>query len=102
MTEYIREPQRQIPVSGNYDVAVVGGGVAGIAAALSSARAGAKTVLLERQFALGGLATLGLVTIYLPLCDGCGHQVSFGIAEELLLNGSLMPQTECDGRFSRF
>ena len=84
MTEYIREPQRQIPVSGNYDVAVVGGGVAGIAAALSAARAGAKTVLLERQFALGGLATLGLVTIYLPLCDGCGHQVSFGIAEELL------------------
>ena len=35
MTEYIREPQRQIPVSGNYDVAVVGGGVAGIAAALA-------------------------------------------------------------------
>ena len=84
MTEYIREPQREIPVTGDYDVAVVGGGVAGIAAALSAARAGARTVLLERQYALGGLATLGLVTIYLPLCDGCGHQVSFGIAEELL------------------
>ena len=84
MTEYIREPQRSIPVTGTYDVAVAGGGVAGIAAALSAARAGAQTVLLERQFALGGLATLGLVTIYLPLCDGCGRQVSFGIAEELL------------------
>ncbi|MGN0478673.1 MAG: FAD-dependent oxidoreductase [Hominenteromicrobium sp.] len=69
---------------GTYDVAVVGGGVAGIAAALAAARCGAKTLLIEKQFALGGLATLGLVTIYLPLCDGCGHQVSFGLAEELL------------------
>ena len=33
---------------------------------------------------LGGLATAGIVTIYLPLCDGEGRQVSFGIAEELL------------------
>jgi len=84
MYDYISEPQRNITVAGDYDVAVVGGGVAGIAAALSAARAGARTILLERQFALGGLATLGLVTIYLPLCDGLGHQVSFGIAEELL------------------
>ncbi len=66
------------------DVVVAGGGIAGIAAALSAARAGAKTVLLERGFILGGLATAGLVTIYLPLCDGEGTQVSFGIAEELL------------------
>lgn len=35
------------------------------------------------MFVLGGLATLGLVTIYLPLCDGDGHQVCFGLAEEL-------------------
>ncbi len=33
---------------------------------------------------LGGLGTARLITIYLPLCDGLGHQVSFGIAEELL------------------
>lgn len=67
-----------------YDVAVCGGGFAGISAALSAARQGKKTVLFEKQFMLGGLGTAGIVTIYLPLCDGYGHQVSFGIAEELL------------------
>ncbi len=83
-SEFIQEHARKTPVLTQCDVAVVGGGIAGIAAALSAARAGAKTLLLEQQYALGGLATLGLVTIYLPLCDGMGHQVSFGIAEELL------------------
>jgi len=71
------------PVNYECDVLVVGGGVAGIAAALAAARQGASVLLLEKQFMLGGLATAGLVTIYLPLCDGQGHQVSFGIAEEL-------------------
>jgi len=68
----------------NYEVAVVGGGIAGVAAALASARAGRKTVLLEKTVLLGGLATTGLVYIYLPLCDGNGTQVTFGICEELI------------------
>lgn len=68
-----------------YDVVVAGGGIAGVAAALAAARNGAgKVLLIEKQFSLGGLATLGLVTIYLPLCDGEGHQVTFGMTEELL------------------
>ena len=67
-----------------YDVAVIGGGVAGVAAALAAARRGAKTVLIEKTVAMGGLATNGLVLVYLALCDGLGHQVSFGITEELL------------------
>ena len=71
-------------VEDRYDVAVCGGGIAGIAAALAAARHGAKTVLFERQFMLGGLGTAGLITIYLPICDGYGRQVSFGLAEELL------------------
>ena len=74
----------RINVKDEYDVAVCGGGFAGISAALSAARHGAKVVLFEKQFMLGGLGTAGLVTIFLPLCDGFGHQVSFGIAEELL------------------
>ena len=61
--KYITEPQREIPVSDECDVLVCGGGIAGIAAALAAARNGAKVILLERQFMLGGLATLGLVTI---------------------------------------
>ena len=80
----IEEKAKEIPVAGEYDVAVAGGGIAGVAAALASARQGARTILFERMFLLGGLATAGLVTIYLPLCDGEGHQVSFGLAEELL------------------
>ena len=67
-----------------YEVAVIGGGIAGTAAALQAARSGKKTVLIEKTILLGGLATSGLVYIYLPLCDGNGHQVSFGITEELL------------------
>ena len=66
-----------------YDIAVCGGGFAGISAALAAAREGKKVILFEKEYILGGLGTAGLVTIYLPLCDGMGHQVSFGIAEEL-------------------
>lgn len=65
------------------DVLVCGGGFGGISAALAAARRGKKVILLEKQYILGGLGTAGLITIYLPLCDGCGKQVSFGIAEEL-------------------
>lgn len=68
----------------DYDIAVCGGGFAGISAALAAAREGKKVVLFEKEYMLGGLGTAGLVTIYLPLCDGYGKQVSFGIAEELL------------------
>lgn len=69
----------------DFDVIVCGGGIAGIAAALASAREGASTCLLEKEYCLGGLATLGLIIVYLPLCDGDGVLMSGGIAEELAL-----------------
>lgn len=81
---YFVEPEKKLPIYGSYDTVVVGGGFAGIAAALAAARGGNKVLLCEKMFLLGGLGTSGLVTYYLPLCDGVGHQVSFGIAEELL------------------
>lgn len=66
------------------DVLVVGGGIAGISAAVSAARKGAKTLLVEKQVNLGGLATCGLISWYEPLCDGNGNQVMSGMAEELI------------------
>lgn len=79
---YIEERKR-IKVVSEYDVAVCGGGFGGISAAMAAARGGKKVVLFEKGYVLGGLGTAGIVTIYLPLCDGMGHQVSYGIAEEL-------------------
>ena len=70
-----------------YDVAVIGGGIAGCAAAMQAARLGARTVLVEKTLFPGGLATTGLVNVYLPVCDGLGKQVSSGIAHELLVAG---------------
>lgn len=94
-------------VKEKYDVAVCGGGFAGISAALAAARQGSRVVLFEKQYMLGGLGTAGIVTIYLPLCDGYGHQVSFGIAEELLrlsiLHGAedRYPENWIDGKGTR-
>ena len=84
VNKFITEPGRQLSVSRSAGVLVAGGGIAGIAAAIAAARGGADVVLLEREYCLGGMATLGLVTIYLPLDDGEGNQVIFGIGEELL------------------
>lgn len=77
--------QEFIPVKANYDVIVAGGGVAGAAAAVSAARNGKRVLLLEKTNLLGGLATIGLVNLFVPLCNGRGKQIIFGMAEELLL-----------------
>lgn len=82
---HIIEPERRIAVRRRCGVLVAGGGFAGISAALAAAREGADVCLVEREWQLGGLGTLGLITIFLPLCDGMGHQVIRGIGEELLL-----------------
>ncbi|MBR7103598.1 MAG: FAD-dependent oxidoreductase [Lentisphaeria bacterium] len=68
----------------SYDIAVAGAGVSGITAALAAARMGKKVVLIEKQAITGGLATSGMIIIYLPLCDGKGRQVTFGLAHELM------------------
>lgn len=52
---------RDIPLYDGYDVIVVGGGPAGVTAAVSAAREGAKTLLIEATGALGGMSTMGLV-----------------------------------------
>ena len=67
-----------------YDIIVVGGGIAGCSAALAAKRQGKNVLLIEKLITLGGLATGGHITIYLPLDDGWGNQVISGISEELL------------------
>jgi len=75
MTEFLREPARDLPVLARPDVLVAGGGAAGIAAACAAARAGARTLLVERHGFVGG--TLSAVTLgtlcgaYLVDASGC-------------------------------
>lgn len=73
-----------VPLCGEYDIIVAGGGVAGIAAAVAAARAGKKVLLLEKAVSLGGLATIGLINLFVPMCNGRGVQIIKGMAEEFL------------------
>lgn len=98
----IEEAARSTPVVGEYDVLVVGGGIAGVAAAVAAARNGARACLVERYCGLGGLATAGNVTIWLPLCDGMGTQVVGGLGEDLLrLSVADLPRDYDAARFRR-
>lgn len=81
--DFIRETL-QTPVRGRYDVIVVGGGVAGVSAAMAARREGASVLLLEKSAALGGLATIGLISWYEPICDGQGRRIMGGMPEELM------------------
>jgi FAD-dependent oxidoreductase family protein len=83
----IQEPARQIPVYGEYEVAVLGGGPAGIAAAVAAARAGRRTLLIERYGFLGGMGTAAGVTNFCGLhanVHGKMHRVVQGVASDLL------------------
>jgi hypothetical protein len=83
-----REPANNLPITRDVDVIIVGGGPAGLAAAIASARNGASTVLVERFGYLGGTATASLMACI----NGFRNQVEpdftqtvRGIAEEIVL-----------------
>jgi len=83
----IEEPARRVPVYGEYEVVVLGGGPAGIAAAVAAARAGRRTLLVERYGFLGGMGTAAGVTNFCGLhanVHGTMHRVVQGVASELL------------------
>jgi glycine/D-amino acid oxidase-like deaminating enzyme len=87
MTFLLHEPARQTPVFGEYDVVVLGGGPAGIAAAVAAARAGRSTLLVERYGFLGGMGTAAGVTNFCGLhanVHGEIRQVVRGVASDLL------------------
>lgn len=73
----------------DYDVIVCGGGVAGAAAAISAAKCGKSVLLMEKSTILGGLATLGLVNFFVPLCNGRGKQIIFGLCEKWVRQSAL-------------
>ncbi|MCK9477925.1 MAG: FAD-dependent oxidoreductase [Firmicutes bacterium] len=62
---------------GAYDVVVIGGGPSGIAAAISAARLGKKTVLIEKSAQIGGMMTLGGVCIFMPVGNVTGIYKEF-------------------------
>jgi len=74
MIELKNYTEQYAPIYGEYDVVVVGGGMAGVGAAIAAGRQGAKTILVENTSALGGLATMGLVNIPLDFLSGLGQE----------------------------
>ncbi len=76
----IKEEARDVEVRGEYDVLVVGGGPAGIAASIAAAREGARTMLIERYGFLGGMGTAGMVGSF------CGFYTT-GRQQKMIVGG---------------
>jgi FAD dependent oxidoreductase len=81
--DFIEERAGRVPVAGVADLVVVGGGPAGIAAAVAGARNGLSVILLERYPYLGGLASGGMVLVLDDMCNGAEISVR-GICAELI------------------
>jgi hypothetical protein len=83
----VAEPAREVPLFGAYDIVVLGGGPAGMAAACAAARNGAKVLLTERYGFMGGMGTAAGVTNFCGLhanVFGTQKQVVHGFADDLL------------------
>ena len=86
-SSYLTEPERKTEIGGDYDVIVLGGGPAGIAAAAAAGKHGRKVLLIERYGFLGGMGTAAGVTNFCGLhanVHGDIKQVVHGVADDLL------------------
>jgi len=81
--DWVRTEAGQVPVVKRADLVVVGGGPAGISAAVAGARNGLSTVLLERYPYLGGLASGGMVVVLDDMCNGSEISVR-GLCTEMI------------------
>src|SRR4029453_13070034 len=83
--QHIAEPAGTARVAAQADVVVVGGGPAGMAAAIAAARNGAKVALLERYNHLGGLASGGMVLVLDDMWDSHHREISVrGVCMEMI------------------
>jgi FAD dependent oxidoreductase len=83
----VTEPSRQTPLFGEYEVVVLGGGPAGIVAAMAAGRAGRKTLIIERYGFFGGAGTAAGLSTFCGLhavVHGKHEQVVHGIADDIL------------------
>lgn len=77
----VEQPSRTVPIVARSDVVVVGGGAAGVGAAVSAARSGLTVTLLERYAYLGGLASGGMVLVLDDMVDGDSVTVTGLVSE---------------------
>ncbi len=83
--DWISEPARDVRVAAKTDVVVVGGGPAGLSAAVAAARNGARVTLLERYNHLGGLASGGMVLVLDDMWDSHLREISVrGLCAEFI------------------
>ena len=76
---------KELESYGEYDVVVIGGGPAGVCAAVSAARKGMKTVVVEASPSLGGMATSALVGPFMTNYDRDGEKMTVnGIFSEIV------------------
>lgn len=92
---------KEMELYGEYDVAVIGGGPAGVCAAVCAAREGMKVLLVESQPSLGGMATGGLVGPFMTVYDRDGNERIVGgifdeIVERLKKYSAVIPPEEAE------
>lgn len=100
---------RNIAVYGSYDLAVIGGGPAGVCAAISAARKGMRVLLVESAPALGGMATSALVGPFMTNYDRDGETKTVGgmfseIVDRLVQAGGAIhsDEVECRNVFTSY